>query len=89
VCLFGGRLRPYNVAYLCAYPTNSALDGKSLAESDLDLLCAYTLKVEDHLSDRTFNRFAKTFPNSSHETLKMTKKRGRLLDSNLCDTAVV
>jgi len=62
------------LVFWITYPTNSALDGKSLAELDLNLLRAYTLKVEDHLSDRTFNRFAKTFPNSSHETLKMTKK---------------
>ena len=47
----------------------------SLAESDLDLLRPYVLKVEDHLSDRTFHQFAKTFPNTSHDTLKMTKKR--------------
>jgi hypothetical protein len=35
--------------------------------------------VEDHLSDRTFSRLAKVFPNASHDTLKMTKKRVRSL----------
>ena len=51
----------------------------SLSASDRDLLRAYTLKVEDHLSDRTFNRFAKVFPTSGHDSLKMTKKRVRFL----------
>jgi hypothetical protein len=35
--------------------------------------------VEDHLSDRTFNRFAKAFPNSNQDSLKMVKKRVRSL----------
>ena len=35
--------------------------------------------MEDHLSDRTFSRLAKVFPNASHDTLKMTKKRVRSL----------
>jgi len=41
----------------------------------MSLLRSYTLKVEDHLSDRTFRRLAKTFPSDNHETLKMIKKR--------------
>ena len=57
------------------YPANNSLDGKSLRESDLNLLCAYTLKVEDHLSDGTFSWLAKGYLNSSHDILKMTKKR--------------
>ena len=56
----------------------------------LGLLCTYTLKVEDHLSDHTFSWLAKAFPNASHDTLKMTKKRvWSLLDLNLCNTTVV
>jgi len=35
--------------------------------------------VEDHLSDRTFSRLAKAFPNSSQDSLKMVKKRVRAL----------
>jgi Transposase family tnp2 len=62
-----------------AYLTNNSLDGKSLGASDHDLLRVYTLKVEDHLSDRTFNRFAKAFPTSGHDTLKVTKRRVRSL----------
>jgi Transposase family tnp2 len=50
-----------------------------LGESDLNLLRIYTLKVEDHLTDRTFNRLSKVFPNNSHNTLKMTKKHVRFL----------
>jgi len=34
---------------------NEALDGKSLGELDLSLLHLYMLKVEDHLTERTFN----------------------------------
>lgn len=60
-------------------PAKNALDGKFLGESDLSMLRIYTLKVEDHLSDRTFNRLPKAFPNTSHDTLKMTKKRVRSL----------
>ena len=58
---------------------NNTLDGKSLGKSDLSLLRSYTLKVEDHLSDRTFSRLAKVFPDSSQDTLKMTKQRVRSL----------
>ena len=62
------------------YPANNHIsDETSLGESDLGLLRIYTLKVEDHLSDRTFSRLAKVFPNASHDTLKMTKKRVRSL----------
>jgi hypothetical protein len=45
------------LSYPCeiTYPTNSSLDRKSLAQSDLNLLRTYMLKVEDHLSDRTFS----------------------------------
>jgi hypothetical protein len=50
-----------------------------LGESDLQLLCIYMLKVEDHLSERTFNQLSKVFPNHSHDTLKMTKKHVRFL----------
>ena len=53
---------------------NNFLGAKSLGESDLDLLCIYTLKVEDHLSEHTFNRLSKVFPNNNHNTLKMMKK---------------
>ena len=31
--------------------------------------------MEDHLSDRTFNRLAKAFPNSNQDSLKTVKKR--------------
>ena len=53
---------------------NNFLGAKSLGELDLDLLCIYTLKVEDHLSEHTFNRLSKVFPNNNHNTLKMMKK---------------
>ena len=61
------------------YPANNTLDGKSLGQSDLKLLLGYTLKVEDHLSDRTFSRLAKAFPNLSQDSLKMVKKHVRSL----------
>ena len=35
--------------------------------------------MEEHLSDRTFNRLPKVFPNASLDTLKTTKKRVRSL----------
>ena len=61
------------------YLANNILAEGSLGESDLALLRIYTLKVEDHLSDRTFSRLSKVFPDASLDTLKMTKKRVRSL----------
>ena len=58
---------------------NEALDGKSLGESDLSLLRLYTLKVEDHLTECTFNRLSTVFPNNNQDSLKMIKKRVRFL----------
>ena len=62
---------------------NNCLGAKSLGESDLNLLRTYTLKVEDHLSEHTFNRLSKVFPNNSHDTLKATKKCVRFLSGFL------
>jgi hypothetical protein len=46
---------------------------------DLSLLRAYTLKVEDGLTDMTFNKLRLVFPESSVETLKNTMSRVRSL----------
>lgn len=46
-----------------------------MGESDLSILRVYTLKVENHLTEATFNKFPKAFPNGPHDSLKMTKKR--------------
>ena len=63
---------------------------KSLAESDLDLLRVYTLKVEDHLSDHTFNRLPRPSQIQVMTPLKgLRSVFGCLLDSSLCDTNVV
>src|SRR6266508_1368970 len=48
---------------------------ESLLQNRTSTCSALTHLKSRITSDRTFNRFAKTFPNSSHETLKMTKKR--------------
>ena len=47
-----------------------------MGESDLNLLRIYTLKIEDHLTERTFNRLSKVFPNNSHDTCKVAILRG-------------
>ena len=39
----------------------------------------YTLKVEDHLMERTFSQLSKVFPNMSQDTLQVIKKRVRAL----------
>jgi hypothetical protein len=40
--------------------------GKLLDESDLTLLRAYTLKVEDGVRNATFNKFHFAFPQAPH-----------------------
>ena len=70
----GTRKRRFVFLVSISYAANNTLDGKSLGELDLKLLHEYTLKVEDHLSDRTFHQLAKAFPNSSQDSLKMKKK---------------
>jgi hypothetical protein len=50
------------------------VDDKILDESDLSLLRAYTLKVEDGLTDVTFNKLHFAFPQASIDTLKNTEK---------------
>jgi hypothetical protein len=50
------------------------VDDKPLDGSDLSLLHAYTLKVEDGLTDKTFNKLCFAFPQASIEMLKNTKK---------------
>ncbi|KAF7761920.1 hypothetical protein Agabi119p4_9912 [Agaricus bisporus var. burnettii] len=58
----------------------AALDNvQSLGEADIDLLLKFTLKVEDRLSDRTFARMERVFRQERQESLKMTKKRVRVL----------
>jgi len=51
------------------------IDGKLLDKSDLSLLHAYTLKVEDGLTDKTFSKLHFVFPQASIDTLKNTEKR--------------
>ncbi|XP_006459584.1 hypothetical protein AGABI2DRAFT_177467 [Agaricus bisporus var. bisporus H97] len=54
---------------------------ESLGDTDLSLLRKYVLKVEDHLTERTFERLAFAFPGASHSSLKITKKHVRLLSA--------
>ena len=49
------------------------IDNK-LSEKDVNLILKYTLKVEDHLMDKTFWWFKQTYPNEHHNTLKVMKK---------------
>jgi hypothetical protein len=50
------------------------VDDKLLDENDLSLLRAYTLKVEDGLMDKTFNKLCFVFPQASIDMLKNTEK---------------
>src|SRR5271169_516685 len=54
------------------------IDNK-LSEEDVNLILKYTLKVEDHLTERTFRRLERTYPNEHHDSLKATKKRIQFL----------
>ena len=50
------------------------LEGKLLNESDLTLLCAYTLKVEDGITNTTFDKLHFTFPQAPLDSIKSTEK---------------
>jgi hypothetical protein len=50
-------------------------EGKLLDESDLTLLHAYTLKVEDGVRNATFNKFHFAFPQAPLDSLKSTERR--------------
>ena len=52
--------------------TDTFVDGKLLDKSDLSLLCAYTLKVEDGLTDKTFSTDDKVY---SHIAQREEKKK--------------
>jgi hypothetical protein len=47
-------------------------EGKLFDESNLTLLCAYILKVEDGVRDTTFNRFRFTFPQAPLNSIEST-----------------
>jgi hypothetical protein len=54
-------------------------EGKILDESDISLLRAYALKVEDGLTDKTFNKLRYAFPQAPIHSLKNTEKRVQFL----------
>ena len=54
-------------------------EGMILDESDLTLLHAYALKVEDGITDKTFNKLRYAFPQAPIESLKNTEKRVQYL----------
>jgi hypothetical protein len=49
-------------------------EGNILNDSDLTLLQAYALKVEEHLTDKAFNKLCFAFPQSPIDSLKNTEK---------------
>ena len=49
-------------------------EGKLLNESNLTLLHAYTLKVEDGVRNTTFNKFRFAFPQAPLNSIKSTKR---------------
>lgn len=48
-------------------------------DEEIEMLRSFTLKVEDHLSDRTYERIRHTFPNSNIGSFKSTKSRVEFL----------
>ncbi|KAI0289704.1 hypothetical protein B0F90DRAFT_1821667 [Multifurca ochricompacta] len=54
-------------------------EGNILDESDLTLLCAYALTLEECLTDKVFNKLCFTFPHSSIDSLKNTEKHIQFL----------
>src|SRR5277367_2763684 len=55
------------------------LEGKILDENDLTLLRAYALKVEDGVTNATFNKFRFAFPQAPLNSIKSTEKRVQFL----------
>ena len=55
------------------------LEGKLLDKSDLTLLRAYTLKVEDGITNATFNKLRFAFPQAPLDSIKSTEKRVQFL----------
>lgn len=51
------------------------LDVQRLAEEDLNMVHGFALKVQDHLSDRTFEKFPLAFPSVSLPTPRQTRHR--------------
>jgi hypothetical protein len=60
--------------FITVLMADTFIDDKVLDKSDLSLLHAYSLKVEDGLMDKTFNKLHFAFPQASIDTLKNTKK---------------
>jgi hypothetical protein len=54
-------------------------EGKLLNESNLALLYAYTLKVEDGVRNITFNKFYFAFPQAPLNSLKSTERQMQFL----------
>jgi hypothetical protein len=62
------------IMFITVLMADTFVDDKVLDESDLSLLCAYSLKVEDGLTDKMFNKLRFAFPQALIDTLKNTKK---------------
>ena len=52
---------------------------EKFSDDDLDLLRAFTLKIEDHFTKRTFERLRRAFPNSNIRSFKAAKSRVEFL----------
>jgi hypothetical protein len=55
------------------------LEGKLVDEDDLTLLRAYSLRVDDGITEKTFNKFRFVFPQAPIDSLKNTEKRVQFL----------
>jgi hypothetical protein len=60
--------------FITVLMADTFVDDKVLDKSDLSLLRAYSLKVEDGLTDKTFNKLRFAFPQASIDMLKNTEK---------------
>jgi hypothetical protein len=57
-------------------------EGNILDESDMTLLHAYALKLEECLTDKAFNKLRFVFPQSPIDSLKNTEKRVQFLSGS-------
>jgi hypothetical protein len=54
-------------------------EGKLLNKSNLTLLQAYTIKVEDGVRNATFNKFCFAFPQAPLNSIKSTERQVQFL----------
>lgn len=73
------QLGPFQYLPSSYYPSLIHADSNSFGESEIQLLRAYSLKIEEHLTDKVFNKLRYVFPSAGLESLKVANRHIQLL----------